>query len=202
MGAVLYEVLTGSPPYDGHDAIDVIRKAQLMAFEPPERRCPDHPPPRGLCRVVAKAMAEDPEARYQTIEAMAGDLRAFLRGAWRFEEQRYLPGQMIVQEGRPGRCAYIITEGTCEVFRLVHGKKQVLRHLGAGEVFGETAVFLAQGRSASVAAIDTVVLMVVDGESMERELGMESESDVYDDMWCMNNFAGSFKGGASIDKRR
>jgi CRP-like cAMP-binding protein len=79
-----------------------------------------------------------------------------------------------VREGDEADSAYIITRGTCEAFRQKGDERVVLRRMGAGEAFGETAIFTAQPRSASVAAVDEVVALVVTRDALERAVGTDS----------------------------
>ena len=50
----------------------------------------------------------------------------------------------------------------------------MLRVMGPGEVFGETAVFSEKPRTASVKAVTDVVLIVVTGEVISSALGLNS----------------------------
>jgi serine/threonine-protein kinase len=74
LGVVLYEVLTGRPPFAADTEV-----ATAMAHvhaEPLKPRQLRAGIPRGLEAIVARAMAKDPDARY----ASAADLAAALRG--------------------------------------------------------------------------------------------------------------------------
>ena len=75
LGGVLYECLTGVPPFDGVSEIE-ISNAHLTEPPPaPTRLRPELP--NALDRVVAKAMAKDPEERY----ASCGELAEAARNA-------------------------------------------------------------------------------------------------------------------------
>ncbi len=60
LGAVLHECLAGRPAFRGNDVLEVLAKLSAGAFEPLDR--PDAP--RWLERVLMKALALDPEARF------------------------------------------------------------------------------------------------------------------------------------------
>jgi serine/threonine-protein kinase len=126
-------------------------------------------PPPGLSEIAMKAMAPRPEDRYQSIDELADEIRAFLRGGNWFPLQKFPAGSVIVREGAPADAAYIITAGTCEV-RKVDSKGQtiVLRRLNAGDVFGETAIFANAPRSATVVALDEVSAVVVERTALEH----------------------------------
>jgi CRP-like cAMP-binding protein len=69
-----------------------------------------------------------------------------------------------------GNEAYILTDGHCKLFRTVDGREQFIRLFGAGEVFGETAIFSDSPRNASVEATSDATVLVVTREALEREL--------------------------------
>ena len=74
LGATLYEMLTGVPPYR---AQDTHKLESLIRSRRPPRALPSNCP-RGLRAIVAKALAPDPSRRYESAAAMQGDLQAFL----------------------------------------------------------------------------------------------------------------------------
>jgi hypothetical protein len=169
VGALLYKALTGSPPYTGP-----VEQA-LTAAQRGDVRAPDAipnlkvKPPPGLSEIAMKAMACNPDERYQSVDELAEELRAFLRGGNWFPLHKFAAGSVIVREGDPADAAYIITGGTCEVRKLdAKGKTVVLRRLGVGEVFGETAIFANAPRSATVVAVDEVSAVVVERTALEH----------------------------------
>ncbi len=70
MGVILYEMLTGSLPFTGKSALEVVMKHVQEEPQPPRARRPDLPIPVELEAVVLKAMAKSPAARYASAEAM------------------------------------------------------------------------------------------------------------------------------------
>jgi serine/threonine-protein kinase len=78
LGVVMYELLTGQPPFHGESPVAV---AYQHVREEPELPSDLNPNiPRGLEAVVLAAMAKHPDDRYQTAEDLAMDLRRVLAG--------------------------------------------------------------------------------------------------------------------------
>jgi hypothetical protein len=73
LGATLYAIVTGQPPYKGERVLD---KARLAKFVPPRQAKKDvH---RGLEAVCLKALALDPQERYVTALELATDVEHWL----------------------------------------------------------------------------------------------------------------------------
>jgi len=75
LGTVLYEMLTGVPPFFGGDLNAVIDQVVNQTPPAPSRRNKGVAPV--FDHIVGKAMAKKPEDRYSTAQAMATDLRNF-----------------------------------------------------------------------------------------------------------------------------
>jgi len=76
LGAVLYELLTGSPPFLGGSTAELLRRIREEEPELPRRR--DRAIPRDLQNICLKALEKDPAHRYASAREMADDLRRFL----------------------------------------------------------------------------------------------------------------------------
>jgi len=74
----------------------------------------------------------------------------------------YSKGELIIKEGDYGISIYKILKGNVRISKKLGEHKITLATLGRGEVFGEMSFFnfLLEPRSASVEAIDDVVLEV------------------------------------------
>jgi serine/threonine-protein kinase len=79
LGVVLYELLTGQTPFDGDTPVEIAMKHLSATPRPPSQIRRDVP--RDLDMVVMRALAKDPEARYQSADEMDADLERILRGA-------------------------------------------------------------------------------------------------------------------------
>ena len=78
VGVLLYELLTGTVPFTGDTPVEIAMKHLSAVPEPPSSVRPEIP--RGLDLVVVRALAKDPEERYQTAEQMDADLARIERG--------------------------------------------------------------------------------------------------------------------------
>ena len=74
LGATLYCLLTGRPPFEGDDLGEVLRKVQRGDFPPPRQLDPSLD--RALEAVCLKAMATQPEDRYASCRATGRRHRA------------------------------------------------------------------------------------------------------------------------------
>jgi serine/threonine protein kinase/tetratricopeptide (TPR) repeat protein len=72
LGATLYHLLTGEPPYKGKDSHAVLEAARKGDFIPPRQR--DSSIPRALDAICRKAMAKSPAERYSTAQGLADDI--------------------------------------------------------------------------------------------------------------------------------
>lgn len=173
LGGLLYYILTGRAPHGGRNTDERLRNAQLGTVTHPVDAAPNRQMPAELVRVALKALQPLSDQRYANVAALKADVESFLRrGAW-FSEKRFKKGTTIVAEGKEADAAYIITQGSCEVFKGKGTARQVLRKLGPGHVFGETAIFTQRPRTASVKATTDVTAMLVTRASLEQALGMD-----------------------------
>jgi tetratricopeptide (TPR) repeat protein len=78
LGAILYHVLCGQPPYTGTSGKQILER--VKAGPPDSLAARQAGVPRDLLAVVDKAMARAPGARYENAKQLAEDLRRFERG--------------------------------------------------------------------------------------------------------------------------
>lgn len=76
LGATLYHILCGRPPFEKQKVDAMLQNVQRGAFERPRIRNPEVP--RGLEAICLKGMALKPEDRYPTARAMADDVAHWL----------------------------------------------------------------------------------------------------------------------------
>ena len=78
LGAMIYHLVSGAPPYEGHSSAATVERVLEGPPPPLAERVPGAPP--DLCTIVAKAMARDPAERYATASDLADELRRFTSG--------------------------------------------------------------------------------------------------------------------------
>ena len=78
LGAILYEMLVGRPPFQGATAIETLELARNQEPVPPTRLQPKLP--TDLETICLKALQKEPGKRFPDAAAMAADLGRFLDG--------------------------------------------------------------------------------------------------------------------------
>jgi serine/threonine-protein kinase len=73
LGATLYALLTGQPPYQGRDVLGQARRADIVPARQRNRSVPT-----ALEAVCGKAMAKRPQDRYPTAQALAQEIERWL----------------------------------------------------------------------------------------------------------------------------
>jgi eukaryotic-like serine/threonine-protein kinase len=69
LGIILYEMLTGSPPFDGRNYFQLLWKHGNETPEPPSRRTPDAAIPTAVEVQILRALQKDPAARFDSMAA-------------------------------------------------------------------------------------------------------------------------------------
>jgi serine/threonine-protein kinase len=78
LGAILYEVLTGRPPFRAESPVATMLQVRACDVVPPRRLRPNLA--RDLETICLKSLEKDPRRRYSSAQALADDLRRYLNG--------------------------------------------------------------------------------------------------------------------------
>jgi serine/threonine-protein kinase len=173
LGGILYRILVGHAPWYGHSEEEVVELIKSGRFVPPQKAVgPERPLPPQLCAVACRAMSADPADRYQSVDALRNDVELYLSGSGRTPMHAFAAGTLIVREGDAGRSAFVIEKGRCRAFKTTaDGKRESLREMGAGEIFGEMALLTEGPRTASVEAVDAVTVRELTADALTAEMG-------------------------------
>jgi hypothetical protein len=78
LGAILYDCLTGVPPFKGDTALATVAMVRTLEPRPPEAINPDLP--RDLATICLKCLQKEPGKRYASADDLAQDLENWLSG--------------------------------------------------------------------------------------------------------------------------
>lgn len=79
--------------------------------------------------------------------------------------REYQDREVIVQQGEPGTCMYVVQEGAVEAIAEAEGHEMRLRTLGPNDFFGEMALFGTENRSCTVRALGRARVLTIDKRS-------------------------------------
>lgn len=81
-GVVLYQMITGKPPFAGPNLVQYVRNLAKQKPEPMVESCPETPP--ALVKIVDRLLARDSGERYASAHLVVDDLRSFVGSDSRF----------------------------------------------------------------------------------------------------------------------
>jgi hypothetical protein len=130
-------------------------------------------PTRGASPIAA-GPAESQEERERTASQLFGVLpHAALEKLLSLTSVRsFVPGEVIVHEGEPGTSLFLITEGRVDVKTSDPiGLEIRLATLGPGDFFGEVSVLTGRPRTATIVALEPVVVIEIGREVLRGIVG-------------------------------
>jgi serine/threonine-protein kinase len=139
LGAILYELLTGRPPFRAETAAETLRQVIDQEPMPPSRL--NSIVPRDLETICLQCLHKDPGRRYATAAALAEDLDRFLRGeAIAARPERWL-GRLARRVRRRPIFSAAVAAGTLAAVALAGGGLWLIseRAAAAREVEAERA---------------------------------------------------------------
>lgn len=174
LGIILYEMLSGEPPFVDATPVGVLMKQISEVPTPISRRKPGVEIPATVERFMMRILAKDPDDRPADITAMAAELTAALEG--KDEKKVPMPGMMATHAGVqiPTAEFYAQKDGPEVTTPLMHDVSKSERGVVASkeaDTRPSEVETISPGRSrrglfvglavAAVVAVSVVVLMVV-----------------------------------------
>jgi tetratricopeptide (TPR) repeat protein len=167
LGAILYELLTGRPPFVGADVIETLEQVRLADPPPPSKLVPKVP--RDLCTICLKCLEKNPERRYDSAVDLADDLRRWKAGeailarpvsvverVARFVRRRPLAAGLVA--------ASAVATGALALLAWETGRR---RH--EAELHGQAQQHFLHSRS----ALDEITKLVMDDPQVSRLSGLD-----------------------------
>ena len=87
LGAILYEILTGTPPVLGAKEFEIVDAVIAGNIQSPSSRSPNRNIPTELSKIAMRALATAADERYQSVIDFQHDLRNFLEGLTVFKRE-------------------------------------------------------------------------------------------------------------------
>ncbi len=128
LGATLYDLLAGRPPFVDVDLVVLLRR--VVEEEPPSLRALSPAVPRDLALVVHKCLAKEKERRYPSARELAEDLSRWLAGApvraqppsWRYRAGKFARRHRALVAG--GSAALVVALGALALTLAERGQRR------------------------------------------------------------------------------
>jgi eukaryotic-like serine/threonine-protein kinase len=160
LGAVLYETLTGKPPFKGLNPVETLRMVVNEEPLPPSRVNPAVL--KDLETIVLKCLDKDRDKRYPSARALAEDLERFVRGGSIAAKRASVASRVTKQVKRKGTAVALVAAGVVVLVLLIavlasgSGRTKEIRALtGQGEALEKAGDLEgALSRYVAAAALD------------------------------------------------
>ncbi len=168
IGSVLFELISGETPYGSLESSSLARSAEGKVKSVAEATI-ELSIPRSLFSLINRATQAKAADRYATVSELRHALESYLRDGLHLPHRIFSKEDFIVRQGERGRCAYLILSGSCEAYLETEGGgKKVLRIMNSGDIFGELALLLEGNRTATVQALETTEVLIIDLSVLEK----------------------------------
>ncbi|MBI3268161.1 MAG: protein kinase [Planctomycetes bacterium] len=167
LGAVLYEMLCGSPPFEGTNQLKLLNTVLLDEPEPLRRRVAGLDP--DLETIVSTAMAKNPARRYASARALAEDLERRLAG----EVIHARPAALVYRVSRRIHRHRVFATILATLCLLAGASELTFGPLGYRFGFRVRVTNVVAGSPADASGLRRGdVLLVYDGQPIERALDL------------------------------
>ena len=86
------------------------------------------------------------------------------------ERRGYGSGEVIFREGDRGDCAYLVKDGSVDIYKNIDGKEKIIGTICKGGIFGEMALVDDTPRMAASRATEATQLVVISRMMFNRKL--------------------------------
>ena len=163
LGAILYHLLTGAPPYEGTTAMAILIK---VLSGPPAAVTERQPGvPRDLVALVDKAMARAPADRYPSAREFADDLRRFQTGKL-VAAHHYTASERLRRWAQRNRTAVVVASIALVVVAAIGGAS--IRSVIRNEAEARAAAAEAREAEAGARAAEERALRRADELALEQ----------------------------------
>jgi eukaryotic-like serine/threonine-protein kinase len=153
LGAILYELISGRPPFQGETAVDTLQQVRFQEPVPPSRMQPRVA--RDLETICMKCLEKKPAQRYYTAAALADDLKRFQAGepivarpvtvlqrSWRWCRRRPATASLAAAVG----LLALTTLGAALWYVQDQGQQRAVRSYRAAQASREINLAMAEAR--------------------------------------------------------
>ncbi len=170
LGAILFEMLTGEPPFVGQNNAETLRRLLDHPLDPPRMRDPSVP--SDLDAICRHCLAKKPNERYASARELADDLQRYIDGRPVSVRRPGWPERVMLWARREPRAALLTGGLACTLFAglalSVTLWRQAENHRAAAQATlfdaRRQSAIEAQARGDALAAVPALVANIADAE--------------------------------------